>query len=161
MDAPDELNGSFPKKYRMPAGPKADRLFSWGGKSFGHFPFRILYVTRPCPEGDEPRPLVFFAVPKRQHKRAVERNRIRRQLRDVYRRTFRLKLLPLVERKNLLAEICILFSGKQTKFTFSELEEKLTSALARLAKKIDTPALPHEPQSASEESPGLGVAPHS
>ena len=144
----------------MPAGPNADRLFSLG-KSFGHFPFRILYLSRPCADSEEPQPLVFLAIPKRQHKRAVERNHIRRQLRDIYRRTFRTKLLPALERQNLLAEICILFTGKQAKFTFAELEEKLTSALARLAKKIDTPDQPDATQSSSHQSPPLvAAAPH-
>jgi ribonuclease P protein component len=57
------------------------RLFK-EGKSFAHFPFRIIYIPVENPET----PLqAGFTVSARNFKRAVARNRIKRLMREAYR----------------------------------------------------------------------------
>jgi len=53
------------------------------GSSFYFYPFKVLYLPHPDPGSATSQ--VLFSVPKRQFKRAVDRNKIRRRLREAYR----------------------------------------------------------------------------
>ena len=91
---------------------------------FTEFP---TYQVPPC--------RVVFSVPKRNFKKAVERNRIKRRMREIYR-----------HQKNLLYEN---FSGKQKTIhlymiyqakdivSFEELEENMKQSLALLTNKVN------------------------
>lgn len=53
------------------------------GKAFSHFPFRVVYSLQP---GSEPAVLqAGFTVSTRYFKKAVDRNRVKRQMREAYR----------------------------------------------------------------------------
>lgn len=61
-----------------------ERLFSGGGKSFPAFPLRIVYMPV---EGEKlPIASILISVPKKRFKRAVKRNRVKRQIREAYRK---------------------------------------------------------------------------
>ena len=53
------------------------------GSSFYFHPFKVLYLPHPDPGSTVNE--VLFSVPKRQFKRAVDRNKIKRRLREAYR----------------------------------------------------------------------------
>lgn len=53
------------------------------GSSFYFHPFKVLYLPHPDPGSTTNE--VLFSVPKRQFKRAVDRNKIKRRLREAYR----------------------------------------------------------------------------
>jgi ribonuclease P protein component len=53
------------------------------GSSFYFHPFKVLYLPHPDPGSTVNE--VLFSVPKRQFKRAVDRNAIKRRLREAYR----------------------------------------------------------------------------
>lgn len=53
------------------------------GSSFYFYPFKVLYL--PHPDSGSTTNQVLFSVPKRQFKRAVDRNTIKRRLREAYR----------------------------------------------------------------------------
>jgi ribonuclease P protein component len=84
---------------------------------------------------------MLVSVPKRQFKLATDRNRIRRQCKDVYRRVVRQALQPAVDTSGQDLHLALIYTGGATKITPQELEKKLTGALQRLAKEI---APPHE-----------------
>ena len=69
---------------------------------------------------------VLFSVPKRHFKRAVDRNKIKRQLREVYR-------LNKSILDNLPEKLCIgyIYTFKE-KLPYNTLEQKLSEALNRL-----------------------------
>lgn len=50
------------------------------GGSLSHFPLRLIYY--PSADGNK----ILISVPKRHFKRAVDRNRIKRQVREAYRK---------------------------------------------------------------------------
>lgn len=70
---------SFPKSSRLTGKKEISLLFN-KGKSSLTFPFRIL--TLPL---EERHSRVLFSVPSRNFKRAVDRNRIKRMMREAYR----------------------------------------------------------------------------
>lgn len=70
---------SFPKSSRLTGKKQISQLFT-KGKSSLLFPFRTLIL----PAVDN-KSRVLFSVPSRNFKRAVDRNRIKRMMREAYR----------------------------------------------------------------------------
>ncbi|MEL6811008.1 MAG: ribonuclease P protein component [Bacteroidota bacterium] len=70
----------FPKSERLKSRKLIEQLFS-EGKSISKFPVKMFYL----PVEELERTQATFAVPKRNFKLAVTRNRIKRQMREAYR----------------------------------------------------------------------------
>jgi len=77
------LKQTFAKEERLYEKKLIDQLFK-DGKSFFVFPFKVFYV--PLEVEGYFLPKVLLSVPKRNFKRAVDRNRIKRLMREAYRR---------------------------------------------------------------------------
>ena len=75
---------TLPKKGRLNSRLLIERLFSGGGKSLPAFPLRIVYM--PIEEETRPTAAILISVPKKRFKRAVKRNRVKRQIREAYRK---------------------------------------------------------------------------
>ena len=73
---------SLQKKERLSKEKSIQELFTKGSSFYFH-PFKVLYLTHPDPGSTVNE--VLFSVPKRQFKRAVDRNKIKRRLREAYR----------------------------------------------------------------------------
>lgn len=75
---------TFPKRERIVSRKLIEQLFSKGSsQSMSAFPLRIVYMQK-APEGE---PLqVLVSVSKRHFRHAVDRNRVKRQIREAYRR---------------------------------------------------------------------------
>jgi ribonuclease P protein component len=74
------MNFRFPKTEKLKSTTTIERLFT-EGKSFTKFPVKMFYLELKEKSVSQ----AAFAVPKRNFKSAVSRNRIKRQLREVYR----------------------------------------------------------------------------
>ncbi len=99
------------------------------GKSLNHSPYRISWL--PIAESSAPVKVV-ISVPKRSFKKAVDRNRLKRQIREIYRKE-KQKVYEVLGEKKIL--MMIIYTGK-TKMEFKELEMKLRETLDRLSKTI-------------------------
>lgn len=119
---------TFSKNERLCSKILIDRLIATG-KSFNHSPFRITWL--PIAESSAPIKVV-ISVPKRSFKKAVDRNRLKRQIREVYRNKKQSVYDVLGEKKML---VMIVYTAK-TKLEFSEIEQKLIEALERLSKTV-------------------------
>ena len=73
---------SLQKKERLSKEAWIQDLFVKGASFYFH-PFKVLYL--PHPDSGSTTNQVLFSVPKRQFKRAVDRNTIKRRLREAYR----------------------------------------------------------------------------
>ena len=92
-------------------GKAANGLFA-GSKGGFVFPYRYIYKVRPATESDEAAVSVLFVVPKRNIKRAVGRNLLKRRTREAYR----LQKLPIVERAEAQGkhvDIGLIYSTKE------------------------------------------------
>lgn len=76
---------TFRKAERLCRQKLIDRLFSSGSRSLTAFPLRLVYRTVEAAESEEPVSLL-ISVPKKKLRRAVKRNRSKRQVREAYRR---------------------------------------------------------------------------
>ncbi len=85
------------KSERMSQKSLIDNLFSGGNKSFSSFPLRVVYKELET-DKDIPPAMVLISVPKKNIKRAVMRNRVKRQVREAYRK-YKYLLLDELEAK--------------------------------------------------------------
>lgn len=103
-----EHSNAFPKSHRLCSKYLIDKLFEPGcSKSFSAFPLRL--IIRTVEEGDTQ---LLISVPKRYFKHAVDRNRVKRQVREAYRNNT--KLLRLPNGKNALLALIWLDSRHHT-----------------------------------------------
>lgn len=99
------------------------------GKSFSHFPLRIIYVQ---PENNFSHLKAAFSVSSKNFKKAVQRNRIKRMMREAYRLQKGLLQKQLEENhKNLV--IFIIYNGN-TLPEFENIFEKMRLSLQQLLK---------------------------
>lgn len=118
---------SFPKEEHLCRKKLIDELFGKQGSSFGVYPLRIVWIKSEAPSTAAPQVLV--SVSKRTFKRAVDRNRLKRLIREAYRlNKYRLLEHPGGHQVALLG---IIFTGKE-KCSLALVEKKLISALHRL-----------------------------
>lgn len=76
---------TFRKEERICSRKLLDALFRGGGShSMAVFPLRVVYMETDR-VGNEPQAQMLVSVPKRHFKRAVKRNRVKRQVREAYR----------------------------------------------------------------------------
>ncbi|MEJ6589426.1 MAG: ribonuclease P protein component [Crocinitomicaceae bacterium] len=118
------MDHSFPKELRLTHKKDIDHLFEKGQRLKSH-PFVILYEDI-TPKRGIPFKLL-ISVPKRNFKRAVDRNYLKRCIREIVRRNK--ELLTKGDDKTLC--IAILYSFK-TKLEFSRLEEGLLNGLKKI-----------------------------
>jgi len=124
---------SFPKQERMSSRLQIESLFE-GGKShsLSAFPMRMVYTTKERQEGDSPVQLL-VSVSKKHFKHAVDRNRVKRQIREVYRRHKQLFHTSLPDDRQLLVA-CVWLSARQE--PTARIEEKLVLLMQRVAEKL-------------------------
>lgn len=88
------MPNSFRKEERLKSRTLISLLFK-EGQSFGAYPIRAFWIEKTLPDAVPAQ--VSFSVPRRAFPHAVDRNRIRRQMREAYRlqkETLYKRLLP-------------------------------------------------------------------
>src|SRR5690606_16365274 len=98
---------------------------------FVQFPLRIIYLIERAEEGEIK---VGVAASKRNFKKAVARNRVKRLIRESYRLQ-KQSLLEQTKAKKLRLLIFFMYSGN-TMPAYVEVSEAMFKALARLEKEI-------------------------
>ena len=121
---------SFRKRERLTSSKSISLLFQQG-QSRSSFPIRILYSVRE--EGDI-QAKVAISVPKRLFKRAVDRNLLKRRIREAYRLNKRFFYTPL-EEMNLKVNLVIQYQHKEI-LDFEPIKKGLLKALEKVAKDL-------------------------
>ena len=121
------------KNERLKSRKIIEELFN-DGKRFSISPFRVHY--RVTQNTDQPSVLqAAVSVSSRNFKKAVDRNRIKRQMREAYR----LQKLSLHDRltdKNASIHLFVIYTGKELP-TYSIVYDKLGVILKKLEKAVD------------------------
>ncbi|MFL5730014.1 MAG: ribonuclease P protein component [Cytophagaceae bacterium] len=118
----------FPKTERLTSQKIIEELFSKGSSAY-LYPFRLKMLGKSTE--NKALPQILITVPKKNFKRAVDRNRIRRQIREVYRKNKSI----LFSEKNVIMPLylAIIYSAKE-KIDYNELEKKLILIFSRFIK---------------------------
>lgn len=89
------------QKERLNSRILIEKLFAGGSKSFPAFPLRVVYIPV---EGNHLPPVsLLISVPKKRFKRAVKRNRVKRQIREAFRKNKQILTEPLANTGTKLA----------------------------------------------------------
>lgn len=122
-------NLTFTKAERLKAKKQITRLFAEPTGSFFLYPIKFSYVITPIAEATPAQLLV--SAPKRSFKRAHDRNRIKRQMREIYRKNKSILYDSLTSSEQ---QACFLlgYVGKEHMQTHV-LEEKITTLFKKFA----------------------------
>ena len=121
----------FRKEERIVSNLLIETLFEKGNsKSLNAYPLRAVYVKTEHREECAPVQLL-ISVPKKKFKHAVDRNRVKRQIREAYRNNKSL-LEGTVEEGQMLLIAIIWLSDKH--FATKEVEKRVISLLKQMAK---------------------------
>lgn len=131
------MKNTFTKAERLNSKKIINRLFERGStdiQTFYLFPFRVLYLTNSDTPVDSSvavssLPAIIISVSKRSFKHAVDRNLVRRRIREAYR--LNKSLLFGYETDQQPAYIAFLYTAKQI-ISFEEIEKGMKLALRKL-----------------------------
>lgn len=122
----------LPKEERLNSLLLIRKLFGGGARSVPMFPLRV--VCMPVDKVGLPTVSVLVSVSKKRFKRAVDRNRVKRQIREAYRKNRMLLAGPLEARGKKAAVAFIwLDDGLHPS---SEVEEKVKRLLQLIAERM-------------------------
>ena len=121
----------FGKKEKLKSRKQIEELFLTG-KSFGVFPLRVIYKF--SQDAEEGAVQVGVTANKKTFKRAVERNRIKRLLREAYRLE-KPELIEEVKKNKKQLFIFFIYTDK-TIASFHTIRDAMKKALYILVKKV-------------------------
>ncbi len=125
------------KDERLKSRKTIESLFKTG-KSFSNYPLRIVWA--PIEQSSNSSPIQFtITVSKRSFKKAVDRNRIKRQVREAFRLS-KHKIYDGLNDHTQQYAIMFIYSARE-KLLYQEIDKALQIIIARFLKKIkkDTP----------------------
>ncbi|MDR2562824.1 MAG: ribonuclease P protein component [Prevotellaceae bacterium] len=122
---------TFRKKEKLCSKKLIAELFE-SGKEFRQSPFKLVYSLHPFSDA---KVKVLISVPKRNHKRAVKRNFLKRRIREAYRLNKNLIYSACTDDRLTVNLIIIYVSHRISEY--QEIERKLVEALESLAKRVE------------------------
>ena len=126
-----ETSNRFTKEERLCSKTTIERLYA-DGKSVAAYPLRAVYIALE-PADNEPTVSILLSVPKKRFKHAVDRNLVKRRLREAYRLNKHAFIEEMQQQGKRMA-IAILYLDKQH-HSFRHLQFKLVKLLKAIAEK--------------------------
>ena len=126
---------TFGKNEKLVSKKTIDALFSGGNsRSMSAYPLRVVFMRKERNETEESAQ-VMVSVSKRHFKRAVKRNRVKRQIREAYRLNKHLLHEALEQKKDTAVAMAFIWQSDELAET-ALITEKMQSLLGRMAEKI-------------------------
>lgn len=125
------MENTLRKSERLDKKKVIEKMFAGGSRSFSVFPLRVVYLPV---EELEAQASILVSVSKRRFKRAVKRNRVKRQIREAYRLN-KHGLLEVLAANGCRLAIAFIYLSDQLVET-SLITERVKTALARIAEKV-------------------------
>lgn len=118
------------KEERICSKKLINELFTRNGRSMTAFPLRVVFMKRTIVD-DQPRAAMLVSVPKRYFKHAVDRNRVKRQVREAFRRNKSIITQNLTDDHEAVAMAFVWLTDE--KFPSSEVENRMVRLLTRIS----------------------------
>ena len=121
---------SFSKKERLKNKIEIESLFSEGNRFF-EYPFNVIWKLY---SNSDSTLKMAVSVPKKKIPNATDRNKIKRLVREAFRKNKTIIQQPL-EAKNVKLHLMLVYSQSNI-MSMSEIEDKISVTLQRLAEQI-------------------------
>ncbi len=121
------MQHTFPKRLRLKNFKIIKQLFTSGESEF-QFPFKVLFLRVQEPLDSAQSPEILISVSKRNFKRAVHRNRIKRLTREAYRKNYSAFQLTHLQ------AVALIYIDKQLP-NMPQIEKAVMSLLSKLELK--------------------------
>ena len=118
------------KEERICSKKLINELFTGNGRSMTAFPLRVVFMKRTIVD-DQPRAAMLVSVPKRYFKHAVDRNRVKRQVREAFRRNKSIITQNLTDDHEAVAMAFVWLTDE--KFPSSEVENRMVRLLTSIS----------------------------
>lgn len=118
------------KEERICSKKLINELFTGNGRSMTAFPLRVVFMKRTIVD-NQPRAAMLVSVPKRYFKHAVDRNRVKRQVREAFRRNKSIITQNLTDDHEAVAMAFVWLTDE--KFPSSEVENRMVRLLTRIS----------------------------
>lgn len=118
------------KEERICSKKLINELFTGNGRSMTAFPLRVVFMKGTIVD-DQPRAAMLVSVPKRYFKHAVDRNRVKRQVREAFRRNKSIITQNLTDDHEAVAMAFVWLTDE--KFPSSEVENRMVRLLTRIS----------------------------
>lgn len=132
----ENLSHRLPKQERVCSKKLIDRLFNGGhSHTMSAFPLHVVYMTMTQDEGDASLPptQLLVSVPKKHFKRAVKRNRVKRQVREAYRLQRQIVSLKVKDKQSVV----MAFIWLDDKLWPTEMvKQKVGNLMQRISEKL-------------------------
>ena len=132
MNEIEPTRNTFNKEERLCSKTKLDKLFTEGNSVFV-FPFKFIY--QPNNDLNSYPAQVVISEPKKNFKKAVDRNKIRRRIREAYR-LYKPDFYEKLNQQKCKLSIMILYLDKEIK-EYQKIEKGLQKGLKKLIEKIE------------------------
>ena len=126
-------NNTFTKAERLCSQAAIDWLFDGKGNSFSVFPLRIIFKVIPSEATTLPKLLI--SVPKKKFHHAVNRNRVKRLLREAYRKQ-KHALIAFTTAHDLSITLAFVYISDEL-VSYTELEKCVSTAQSRIIKTLE------------------------
>ena len=124
---------TFRKQERIVSTRLIEMLFSKGDSlSLSAYPLRVVFLQTDLQENNAP-VQILISVPKKRFKHAVDRNRVKRQVREAYRHHKQILEGKVAEKKQLMIAF-IWLSDRH--YPSSEIGTKVVNLLERIAQAL-------------------------
>lgn len=124
---------TFRKSERLCSKRQIDALFSGRGKSLSSYPLRAVFMPLPVDCGLPP-VSVLISVSKRHFKHAVARNRVKRQIREAYRKNKHI-LNNVLESSDIRVNVAFLWLADRI-YSSEDVESSLKRLLYRISEDM-------------------------
>ena len=128
------MKNTFKKAERLKSSIEIGSLLS-EGHLFNSFPLKIFWKTVPDPPGTFPAK-VAFVVSKRKFKRAVDRNLIKRRLRESYRTNKHL-LYKLLTDNHIGLKFVFIYLPNEI-YSYDKILKGMQDSLSSLVQKVNS-----------------------
>ena len=125
------IRNTFTKKERLTNKKLFESIFE-SGKSISAFPFRLIWIEIAL-SSSAPAQLG-ISVPKKSFAKAVDRNKLKRRIRESYRKN-KHSLYEILKKKNLSIALMIIYVAKE-ELPYQEIEKKMVVSLQKLTDQI-------------------------
>jgi ribonuclease P protein component len=120
------------KRERLSSRKQIEMLFGSGSQSMAAYPLRVVFLNKERAQGESP-VQILVSVPKRHFKHAVDRNRVKRQVREAYRLNKQVVYDALEPTQQLhMAFVWLADDHHPSK----EVERRVVNLMRRVAEKV-------------------------